>query len=174
MEKEQTKIANEIDRPSVYVGTYAKYNSGNLKGAWVDLTKFSNKKEFMHFCFDLHKDEKDPELMYQGYENFPAPFYSEHGISDQLWDWLDLDDRDKEIIEAFLDCFGGHIKQALDNYEDMYMGKYDSFIEFCEMTFDETAEVPPHLQNYIDYDAVERDFDTNYFYHNGHVFNRNL
>lgn len=28
--------------PSVYVGTYRKYNNGSLFGEWVDLDKFKN------------------------------------------------------------------------------------------------------------------------------------
>ena len=35
---------------SLYVGTYRKYNDGNLGGMWVDMTTFSDDDEFFDFC----------------------------------------------------------------------------------------------------------------------------
>lgn len=53
--------------PSVYCGTYAKYNDGNLCGLWLDLSTFDGYDEFINFCKALHADEDDPELMFQDY-----------------------------------------------------------------------------------------------------------
>ena len=33
----------------IYVGTYAKYNDGNLGGEWVDLELFSDKDGFYEY-----------------------------------------------------------------------------------------------------------------------------
>ena len=33
--------------PKVYVGTWAKYNSGNLAGAWIDLTTCNTYEDFL-------------------------------------------------------------------------------------------------------------------------------
>ncbi len=49
----------------VYVGTYAKYNDGNLFGKWFDLEDYTDLDEFYEACADLHADEEDPELMFQ-------------------------------------------------------------------------------------------------------------
>ena len=65
----------------VYVGTYAKYNAGSLKGAWMNLNLYNSKQDFLKACYDLHKDEADPELMYQDLEGFPKTFYYESDIS---------------------------------------------------------------------------------------------
>jgi antirestriction protein len=80
--KELIKLAKELvadysedDTPKVYVGTYAKYNNGDLTGEWVDLTNFSNKEDFLEYCAELHSDESDPEFMFQDYENFPREYY---------------------------------------------------------------------------------------------------
>ena len=62
--------------PSVYVGTYGKYNSGSLDGEWVDLIQFSNKEEFYECCRALHEDEPDAEFMFQDWEYIPD---REHG-----------------------------------------------------------------------------------------------
>jgi Antirestriction protein (ArdA) len=46
----------------IYVGTYGKYNAGNLFGKWLDLTQYSDKKVFVKACKKLHKGKHDPEL----------------------------------------------------------------------------------------------------------------
>ena len=53
----------------VYVGTYAKYNSGSIKGAWIDLDKFKNYEEFVKECRRVHRGEHDPEFMVQDVEH---------------------------------------------------------------------------------------------------------
>lgn len=72
-----------MGNPKVYVGTYAKYNNGSLSGQWVDLTQFANYSEFVKKCRTIHKDESDPELMIQDYENFPDGLSCGEWISEQ-------------------------------------------------------------------------------------------
>ena len=74
METKTTKAMKKAKRsinPSVYVGTWAKYNAGSIKGAWIALRDYSNYNEFMQACYDLHSDERDPELMIQDTEDMP-------------------------------------------------------------------------------------------------------
>src|SRR5690349_16831915 len=54
--------------PRVYVGTYAKYNNGSIAGAWLDLEDYADKDSFLAACAELHKDEDDPEFMFQDFE----------------------------------------------------------------------------------------------------------
>ena len=49
----------------VYVGTYAKYNKGSLYGKWLDLSDYEDRDEFYEACRQLHKDESNPEFMFQ-------------------------------------------------------------------------------------------------------------
>lgn len=76
--------------PRVYVGTYKKYNNGNLDGGWVTLTDYKNYAAFMTACRQLHKDERDPELMIQDVDDMPD------GLSFREFDEQDFND----IIEA--------------------------------------------------------------------------
>lgn len=74
----------------LYVGTYAKYNNGSLGGAWLDLDKYSNAEEFEAACRRLHRDERDPELMFQDVETDPGcdwqeGLYSESSIPREYW-----------------------------------------------------------------------------------------
>ena len=74
--------------PSVYVGTYAKYNEGSLCGLWVDLSSFDDYDEFINFCKAIHADEEDPELMAQDYECFPRQWYNEGFMSEEDFDHI--------------------------------------------------------------------------------------
>jgi len=161
------------ENPKIYVGTYKKYNDGSLFGAWADLTKFKSKKEFLEYCYELHSDEKDPELMFQDFECFPDQFYSESYIHDDLWDWMELDKKQIEIIDAFTYLFCTNFNETMENCEDAYMGHYNSFREFSEQTFFDLNDVPESLKHYICIDKVERDYRIDYSQHNGHVFYKN-
>lgn len=74
----------------LYVGTYHKYNNGSLGGAWIDLDKFKDGKEFEAACRRLHRDERDPEFMFQDVETDPGEdwqegLYSESSIPWDYW-----------------------------------------------------------------------------------------
>lgn len=74
----------------LYVGTYAKYNNGDLSGAWLDLDRFANAEEFEAACKRIHRDERDPELMFQDVETDPGcdwqeGLYSESSIPRDYW-----------------------------------------------------------------------------------------
>jgi hypothetical protein len=54
------------NHPQAYVGTYGKYNNGDLTGAWIDLIKCGTYDNFLKECYKLHEDEGDnTELMIQ-------------------------------------------------------------------------------------------------------------
>jgi antirestriction protein len=144
--------------PRVYVGTYAKYNNGSITGAWLDLEDYSDRDAFLEACKELHKDEADPELMFQDFEGFPRGYYSESEISAELWDWLDLDEDDRELLAVYQDGVdeSGDIERA----RDAFMGKADSEADWAAQWLEDTGGlegVPEHLQNYIDYEASARD-----------------
>lgn len=114
----------KLGHPSVYVGTYAKYNEGSLFGMWVDLVACGDYDTFMEVCHKLHADEEDPELMYQDYENFPESWYSECGIDedtfDKIMEYAELDEDEQEAYEAFVDSFS---EDDMEKFKERYMGK---------------------------------------------------
>lgn len=75
-----------LSEARVYVGTYNKYNNGSLFGKWLDLSDYSDKDEFLEACRELHKDEQDPELMFQDYENIPEALISESWLSEKFFE----------------------------------------------------------------------------------------
>ena len=95
-ESTASKKVTASGAPSVYVGTYSKYNDGSIDGKWLNLENYKDEDEFYAAARELHKDEEDPELMFQDFENFPKRFYGESSLAKELWDWLELNEDDRE------------------------------------------------------------------------------
>lgn len=68
---------NGSDSPTLYCGTYGKYNKFNVRGMWVNLSTFDDYEDFEAFCIAIHADEADPEIMYQDFANMPRSLYHE-------------------------------------------------------------------------------------------------
>jgi len=177
-----------VNTPSIYVGTYSKYNNGSLEGKWMDLTDYSDKDEFLQACQELHKDESDPEFMFQDYENIPEAFISESGIDENFWNYInaikELDGDDLEafeiwmsndssrdlsedvegLIEQFRDDYCGHFKNGLEDYA------YE-LVQDCYFT----KETPDIFIRYFDYTSFARDLELNgdVWENEGHVFRNN-
>lgn len=142
----------------VYVGTYAKYNAGSITGRWLDLEDYADHDAFIEACRELHKDEDDPELMFQDYEGFPDAYYGESHIKPELWDWLELSEQEREVVDTYL----AHVDQHADPKTalDAYVGHFDSPEDWAQDRWIECGLldlIPGSLRNYIDYKAYARD-----------------
>ena len=96
--------------------------------------------------------------MYQDFEGFPRAMYSESSVSDALWDWLALDEDDRELLAVYQDHVDadGDIEEA----RDAFMGKHSSPEDWAANFLEDTgalSEVPEGLRNYIDFAAYARD-----------------
>ena len=95
------KTENKIN-PAIYVGTYGKYNSGSISGAWLKLRDYKTSEEFYTAAKKLHSNEHDPELMFQDYEDIPEAFISESFINPVIFDLIHWDNQSIDL-EAFYD-----------------------------------------------------------------------
>ena len=142
----------------VYVGTFAKYNSGSIKGAWVDLEDCASHGDFIAECQRLHSDEPDPELMFQDFEGFPKAYCSESAIDPAVFDWLELDEDDRELLAVYQNAVDSDAD--IERAREAFCGKYDSEADWAEQWLEDTCGlegVPEHLCNYIDFEAYARD-----------------
>lgn len=146
--------------PSVYVGTYGKYNEGSLCGLWIDLSSFSDYDEFIDFCNAIHADEEDPELMAQDYEAFPRQWYNEGFMSeedfDHIQEYTELCDKyDVDAVDDYME-----FADELDNFEEAYCGEWDSEEDFARHIVEECWDIERtmgDLSRYFDYEAFGRD-----------------
>jgi antirestriction protein len=163
--------------PRIYVGTYAKYNSGSIKGAWIELDGH-DADSFRESCLELHADEHDPELMFQDYEGFPKSLYSECSLHSVLWDWLACSEEDRELWEAYAEAIGYQLEETtLEQAQDAFFGEYDDVEHFCEEHCEETeclSGIPDFLRDCIDWRAVwQSALRYDYCEHNGMFFRNN-
>lgn len=150
-------VADITDEPKVYVGTYAKYNNGDLTGEWVDLTDYSSYEDFLEYCAELHSDEDDPEFMFQDYEGFPEEYYGESGLKPELWDYIEtIQNYDQEMVDAIID--EGYDLNDIDDF--MYYGDCDDLGDLAEMFIDEMGGVEnlskETLEYHFDYESYGR------------------
>jgi antirestriction protein len=173
--------------PQIYVGTYKKYNEGSLFGKWLDLTDYSDKDEFLEVCYELHKDEEDPELMFQSWENIPERFISESHISEIYFNYKEKmeeinDENRQEAFEIFIKVYypthNGEIDidNIFSDFEDRYYGYYSGHNPESEFTEDYVEqnqileEMPESLQRYFDYEAYQIDLMMDFYESDGHIF----
>ena len=123
------------DAPAVYVGTYGKYAAGSIAGKWLKLSDYASYEDFIDAARNVHKDERDPELMFQDYENFPKRYYSESYINPKVFDWIALSEDEQEMLEAYLEEIGDDdatIEDAQDRFQGVYDSKEDWAMQYIE------------------------------------------
>ena len=160
-----------IHDASIYVGTYKKYNDGDLTGKWFKLSDYSSKEDFLEDCNDFHDDEDDPELMFQDYEDIPESMVGESFVSERIWEIIDeVPEHETEAYFAFVDHFG---IDSYQSFQDAFHGEWDNEKEFAQHIFDElyAYNIPDHLEFYFDMELFARDlFTGDYVYVDGFVF----
>lgn len=162
------------DRPSVYVGTYAKYNDGSLFGMWVNIASFDDYESFIEFCKAIHGDEDDPELMYQDYQDFPRCWYCESGLHenfDKILAFAEIHDTDAAYI--YINELG---YDDVTGFKEAYLGEWEDEESFAWHIYEEfyKHEMSEFADKYFNVKSFARDlFDSEYYFSDGYVFRRN-
>lgn len=156
---------NGSDSPALYCCTYGKYNSGNLRGMWVNVSTFGSYEYFLDFCKAIHADEEDPELMYQDFANIPDSLYHESMGAEEfenILKYCDLcDEYGVSAVEDFLEFYS---PEDLDRMQDAYAGVYESKEDFAREIVNERCDIDKmmgDLAYYFDYEAFARDLFIN-------------
>ena len=178
------KTENKIN-PSIYVGTYGKYNNGSIAGAWLKLRDYKTIDEFYAAAKKLHSNEYDPELMFQDWEDIPRPFIGESHVDPVIFEIIHWDNQSIDL-DAFYDyldnhyCYSGSddfrefdIKELIDGFENSYMGNYDTFKDYTYEYFEHAMMkcCDNFNESYFDFDALEYDLKLDHTYTDeGNVF----
>ena len=148
------------DEPSIYCGTYGKYNGGSLRGLWINIASFDDYDEFINFCLAIHADEEDPELMFQDYQGFPRELYCESCMGeegfDKILEYASMCEKyGTEAIDDYID-----LDHGLADFEEAYCGEWDSEEDFARHIVEECYDLDRQmgsLAQYFDYEAFARD-----------------
>ena len=170
-------LCPEDEYPALYVGTYFKYNCGSIFGAWIDLTACADYEEFMDVCHHLHADEQDPELMFQDFMYFPERWYTESGITEEVFDkiifWFGLSEDKQKAYEEFMWLYSDEDYQ---HFENSYIGDYKSEEEYAREYAEDNypSFARSALASFIDYEKFADElFSLDLSFSDGHVFRDN-
>jgi len=177
----------------IYLADLAAYNEGFLAGEWIDLPVddiHETIKEILAKTSEIRKthhiksgwDLKDfyPSEEWAIHDHEGLEFYgnvSEYEdlekLNNAVQNMTDLDEWDIKKVEFFTNCMGYSLDDAIDKKDDcdFYDGISD-YTELAELFCDEGlfGDIPKHLKNYIDYEAMGRDLRFDYTEYNGSMF----
>lgn len=164
-----------ITEIKVYVSTYAKYNSGSLKGQWLDLSNYTDIKELYEAIQAVHTDEQDPEYMFQDIEN-GFGLITESSINPNIYEIIEeIEDYNEDIdfIEAVLEYMEDIGSNDVSDILESYRGKHDSDRAFTQDFAEQSGYINnkmPWPLNCIDWEQAASDLMYNYCSYNGHYF----
>lgn len=146
----------------IWVGCLACYSAGGLTGKWIELEDMDESEvtpEFIHDHRTAHEelwvmDSEGFEGLISGERNV-ADFYAWHDILTDLPKWIE-----EEAVIAYVDnqSLTAH-GFSLSDFEDAYVGEYDSDEEFAEEYCEDfvPSGLPDFLRYRIDWQGVARD-----------------
>lgn len=172
-------MKTEINKPAVYVGTYHKYASGSIYGEWLCPGDFGSYEEFFDACKELHKDEREPEFMFQDFEYLPENLYCESFFSEEAFAYCKAIEEvsDPDAFAAYFEItskYSTDSDEMISDFEDHFIGEYasdeDACYEYAEELLD-SYNVPEQIRCYFDYSAYARDcMITDFIENNGFYF----
>lgn len=152
---------------NIWVGNLRKYNEGELCGDWVALPLpegMDSSDVFDALGIDIDRDEyfiPDWDTSIKGLE------YNEYAdidkLSEQAQAWLDLEDFEREAVNARMSLCGEDFGEAMAHRDNVIIwdGCRD-MAEVAERYADECGlldSVPENLRYYFDYAALGRDME---------------
>lgn len=151
---------------AVYVGTYAKYNNGSIFGKWMNLSDYSDSKAFYHACKELHRDEAEPEFMFQDYENIPKYLIAECWLSDNIFDMIkaisNFDETEQQAFTVWINhaswnIYSPNVSDLISWFEDEYQGYFRNEEDFAYDLIESCYDMDDFMKTYFDYDRFSRD-----------------
>ena len=158
--------AKDLTMARVYVGTYKKYVNGSIGGKWLNLADYANRGEFVKACAMAHGDERNPEFMFQDWENIPEGLIDECFIPERLFDAIGaakhMDEDAREAFFVWLENFADtsnakDAEELADDFRDEFQGVYTSEEDFAVEMVETCHELSGFAEMYFDYAAFARD-----------------
>ena len=149
-----------IDDMAVYIANLGKYNEGYLVGAWFT---FPIDEEDVKEKIGLN--EQYEEYAIHDTDNFPIAI-GEYVSIEELNEMYEMIEELPDYIVDCLDEFISHygtLEEVVEHKDDIYYyPDCETMTDVAYYYIDELqalGDIPPSLQNYIDYEAYGRDLD---------------
>jgi antirestriction protein len=148
----------------------------------MDLSDYSDSEEFYDACRELHNDEKDPEQMFQDWENIPSALSGESSLADNIFEIIEAvsnwNNTQQEAFGVWLnymssDIANEDIDDLIESFEDDYQGEYKDEEDFTYEIVEQCYDLPEFAKTHLDYEKFARDlFIGDYWFEDGYVFRR--
>lgn len=166
----------------VFVTTFGIGNTqGWAVGKWFDLGYYGDKEEFIEDATEYATTilgDGDPELCFADHEaSFEyGDMIREGGISEEIWQYLALNDHQIKMLEAYEEIYGndkGTVSSRVADAEASYVGNFDNMERYAEH-FIEQGEyldgVADIISHNIDYASIAKTLSQSVHYKNGMCF----
>jgi antirestriction protein len=160
---------HEQDRqvePRIYVASLSDYNAGILHGAWLNAAQETSVLNAgIAEMLNRSPSGGAEEWAIHDFEGFGTYRLSEYESIDKVGRLARGIVRHGEAFSAWAGYLGTNDWDTLDQFEDFYLGRWDSVSDYAEAFIDELdlreelEKVAPNLGPYIsiDYEALGRD-----------------
>jgi antirestriction protein len=138
--------------PKAYAACLGCYNSGRLKGIWVELNQEieliqSEIDEMLSTCPDTIYDCHE-EWAFHDYENMPSGL-SEYESLEDLIEIAEFIEEHGQLGLALLNN-SDNLAEACVAIEEKYQGAYESFEDYGYKMLNSLHDIPEYLESYID------------------------
>ncbi|MFT3742423.1 MAG: antirestriction protein ArdA [Gammaproteobacteria bacterium] len=145
--------------PKIYVICTAASDAGVRHGAWINAYQDVEEIEADVQC--MLASSPFPES--EGYDIYDSLDFGELEILTceslkNVSEWAKFIVKHGRLGSKVIDYVGGNLEEATRMMEECYYGTYSSESAFVESIFEQATDIPAHLQNYIDYQAMARDW----------------
>jgi antirestriction protein len=169
--EEKTNERGAGVRPQIWVASLSDYNAGHLHGAWIDADQEPNDIwEGINEVLRTSKETWAEEWAIFDYEGFGPLRLSEYETVERV-SRLGLGIAEHgEAFAAFANYLGTSDIELLDQFEDCFLGRWESAIAYVGDFLEDTGiermldeAVPESLRPYIqvDAEALARDMEFN-------------
>ncbi len=149
--------------PRIYVACLAAYNNGHLHGEWIDIDNEDQVQDEINNILKTSPIANAEEWAIHDHENIGN--IGEYESIEKLVAYSDFIKEHGDIGEAVLEHYNNDLDDAIEALENNFHGEHDDQESFVMQWTEETGmEIPNHLQYYIDYEKMARDYFINDFF----------
>ena len=149
------------DTPRIYVADLAAYNSGTLRGEWIDATQDPEDiKAEIQTMLAKSPEPGAEEWAIHDYEGFGELRLSEFEDIDSVSRVAKLIEEHGDVFPAVIAHFGGtrYLDEAEEAMTEKYYGTYKSLADWAESYAEDTGiECGEPWKNYIDFERWAND-----------------
>lgn len=144
--------------PRIYVACLAAYNNGILHGEWIDAHQDADSiRQEVQAMLAKSPEPHAEEWAIHDHEGFAGFNIHESESFETVAELAALLEEHGPAYAAYANHVG-HEYASSSGFQDAYCGEWDSEEAYAENYADECMEIPEHLENYIDYEKMARDF----------------